>query len=82
MNDELGIIDSLGELEAFMLMVENGGFGLQGVEGIGLAKNNSDGRPFIAVFDSEHKLLLGRWVTQEVYDNGKELVRNGPKRPH
>lgn len=80
MNNELDIIDNLKDLEQFLIDIENGGFGLQGVEGIGMATNNSDGRHFVAVFDGSHKLLLGRWITQEVFETGKDLVRNGPNR--
>lgn len=74
------VIDTLEELEAFLLLVEGGGLGLQNVGGLALATNNSNGRPFVAVLDDNHKLLLGRWVTQEVFENGKELVRNGIKK--
>ncbi|MGF1754256.1 hypothetical protein L4C33_11730 [Vibrio makurazakiensis] len=80
MNNELDIIDNLQDLEQFLIDIENGGFGLQGVEGIGMATNNSDGRHFVAVFDSSNKLLLGRWITKEVFETGKDLVRNGPNR--
>ncbi|WP_025820347.1 hypothetical protein [Shewanella marina] len=76
------IIDTLEELEAFLLLVEKGGLGLQNVAGIALATNNSNGKPFVAVLDDKHQLLLGRWVTQDVFDNGKDIVRNGPKRAH
>jgi hypothetical protein len=76
-NDER-VIDNLEELEAFLLAVENGSFGLNNVAGVALATNNADGRPFVAVLDDNHQLLLGRWVTQEVFENGKELVRCGP----
>ncbi|OUS72005.1 hypothetical protein B5G52_09100 [Pseudoalteromonas sp. A601] len=74
------VIDTLEELEAFLLLVEGGGLGLKNVGGLALATNNSNGRPFVAVLDDNHKLLLGRWVTQEVFENGKELVRNGIKK--
>lgn len=76
-NDER-VIDNLEELEAFLLAVENGSFGLNNVAGVALATNNADGRPFVAVLDDNHQLLLGRWVTQDVFENGKELVRRGP----
>lgn len=76
-NDER-VIDNLEELEAFLLAVENGSFGLNNVAGVALATNNADSRPFVAVLDDNHQLLLGRWVTQEVFENGKELVRRGP----
>lgn len=74
------VIDSLDELENFLLSVENGGLGLTNVAGVALATNNADGRPFVAVLDDKHQLILGRWVTQEVYENGKDLVRHGPKK--
>ncbi|OEF08394.1 hypothetical protein [Vibrio genomosp. F10] len=80
MNNELDVIDNLEELEKFLISVENGGLGLQGVSGIGMATNNSDGRHFVAVFDGNQKLLLARWITQEVFETGKDLVRNGPKK--
>lgn len=76
------IIETLDELEAFLLLVENGGLGLKNVTGVALATNNSNGRPFIAVLDDKHQLLLGRWVTQEVFDNGKDMVRKGPNKTH
>ena len=76
------IIDTLEELEAFLRSVESGKLGLNNAAGIALATNNADGRPFIAVLDDNHQLLLGRWVTQEVYDNGKDLVRNAPQQRH
>ncbi|MEC8082074.1 MAG: hypothetical protein VX148_11430 [Pseudomonadota bacterium] len=76
-NDER-VIDNLEELEAFFLAVENCSFGLYNVGGVAVSPNNADGRPFVAVLDDNHQLLLGRWVTQEVFENGKELVRRGP----
>ncbi|MCW8330849.1 hypothetical protein MD588_18820 [Photobacterium sp. SDRW27] len=82
MNNELDVIDSLEELERFLLSIENGGLGLEGVAGVGMATNNSDGRPFVAVFDNSQKLILARWVTKDVYEKGKDLVRNGPRRTH
>lgn len=82
MNNELDVIDSLEELERFLLSIENGGLGLKDVAGVGMATNNSDGRPFVAVFDNSQQLILARWVTQDVYNNGKDLVRNGPRPKH
>jgi hypothetical protein len=76
------MINTLDELEAFLLLVENGGLGLKNVEGVALATNNSNGRPFIAVLDDKHQLLLGRWVSQDVYENGKDMVRYGVKKTH
>ena len=75
-------IETLEELEAFVLLVDKGGLGLKDVAGIALATNNSNGRPFVAVLDNNHQLLLGRWVTQEVFENGKEIVQFGAKKPH
>ncbi|WP_067098382.1 hypothetical protein [Marinomonas atlantica] len=74
------VIETLDELEAFLISVENGGLGLNNVAGIALATNNSDGRPFVAVLDDNHQLLMGRWVTQDVFDNGKDMVRQGPRK--
>jgi len=82
MNNEYDVIDSLAELESFLLSVENGGLGLQGVAGVGMATNTKDGRHFVAVFDDNHSLLLARYVTDEVYENGKEMVRNGVQTKH
>ncbi|MCJ8351494.1 hypothetical protein [Moritella sp.] len=82
MNNELDIIDNLAELKRFLLSVELGGLGLQGVAGIGMATNNKDGRHFIAVFDDNQKLLLSRYVTDDVYENGKDMVRNGVQKKH
>ncbi|MBM6551850.1 hypothetical protein [Marinomonas ostreistagni] len=76
------VIDTLEELESFLLAVESGAFGLNNPAGVALATNNSDGRPFVAVLDNNHQLLLGRWVSQEVFENGKDLVRNGPSKTH
>ncbi|KJF80777.1 hypothetical protein [Photobacterium angustum] len=79
MKIEQDVIDTLEELKTFITSIENGGLGLKDVEGIGLAKNNADGRPFIAVFDKNQQLIYGRWLSQDVYDNGKDIVRNGVK---
>ena len=76
------LIETLEELEAFVLLVDKGGLGLKDVAGIALATNNSNGRPFVAVLDNNHQLLLGRWVTQNVFENGKEIVQFGGKKPH
>lgn len=42
MNNEHDIIDNLAELENFLVMVENGGLGLKGVSGVGMATSNKD----------------------------------------
>jgi hypothetical protein len=78
MNNENSIITNLTELEAFIIAVENGGFGLTNVAGLALATSNKDGRRFIAVLDDKHQLLLSRWVTEEVFQTGQDMVRNGP----
>ncbi|MFY2507268.1 hypothetical protein ACN3E9_02945 [Vibrio pectenicida] len=75
-------IDSLEELEAFLIAVENGSFGLEVIAGIALATNNADGRHFVAVLDDNHQLLLARWVTDDVFQTGQDMVRNGPKKSH
>ncbi len=72
------IIGTLEELEAFLNAVESGVLGLQGAAGVAMATNNADGRRFVAVLDENHQLLIGRWVTEEVFQNGQELVRKGP----
>lgn len=76
------VISSLEALEAFILEVEAGGFGLQNAAGVALATNNSSGRPFVAVLDDKQQLVLGRWVTQDVFDHGKEIVQYGPRKKH
>ncbi|MFB1078412.1 hypothetical protein [Photobacterium damselae] len=82
MIDDSIIIETLEQLESFLRSIENGGMGLTNVAGVALATNNANGRPFVAVLDDKHQLLLGRWVSQEVYDNGKDMVRfrYGPKK--
>ncbi|ELR65620.1 hypothetical protein C942_00703 [Photobacterium marinum] len=80
MNFDDKVIDSLDELEAFLLAVESGALGLTNVAGVAMATSNADGRPFVAVLDDKHQLILGRWVSQDVYENGKDLVRYGPKK--
>ncbi|BDU39956.1 hypothetical protein [Vibrio nigripulchritudo] len=82
MNNDLPIIETLDELEQFLIAVESGSLGLNGVAGIALATSNADGRPFVAVLDDNHQLLLGRWVSSQLYENGKDMVRNGPSRKH
>ncbi|CAH8186316.1 hypothetical protein [Vibrio aestuarianus] len=80
MNNETDIITNLADLEAFIIAVESGGLGLTSVAGLALATSNKDGRRFIAVLDDKHQLLLSRWVTEEVFQTGQDLVRNGPSR--
>ncbi len=80
MNIENDVIETLEQLENFLIQVESGALGLKDVAGIALATSNSDGRPFVAVLSDKHELLLGRWVSRDVYENGKDLVRTGPKR--
>ena len=76
------IIADLAELEAFLIAVESGVLELNNAAGVVLATNNSDGRRFVAVLDDKHQLVLGRWVTEEVFQTGQDLVRNGPSRKH
>lgn len=80
MNNEAGIITNLEELETFLISVETGGLGLTNVAGVAMATNNKDGRRFVAVLDDKHQLLLSRWVTEEVFQTGQDLVRNGTNR--
>ncbi|MFO6423904.1 hypothetical protein [Motilimonas sp. KMU-193] len=80
MINDPNVIETLAELEAFLLSVESGSLGLNDAAGVALATSNADGRPFVAVLDSQHQLLLGRWVSQEVYENGKDMVQNGVKK--
>ncbi|CAM4250190.1 MULTISPECIES: hypothetical protein [Vibrio] len=80
MNNDADIITTLEELEAFLVAVENGGFSLTNVAGLALATSNKDGRRFVAVLDDNHQLLLSRWVTEDVFQNGQDLVRRGPTR--
>jgi hypothetical protein len=82
MNKEQGIIDNLADLESFLLNVESGGFGLKGVAGVGMATNNANGSRFVAVFDDNQQLLLAREITEEVFQNGQDMVRHGVGRKH
>jgi hypothetical protein len=82
MNKENDVISSLAELESFLLNVENGGLGLKGVSGVGMATNNSDGSRFVAVFDDQQKLLLARSITEDVFQTGQDMVRNGVGHKH
>ncbi|MFQ3186204.1 hypothetical protein [Marinomonas primoryensis] len=76
------VIETLAELETFLRAIENGGLGLANAAGVALATNNTNGRPFIAVLDDNQQLLLGRWVSADVYENGKDMVRYGTKKLH
>ncbi|NGN96171.1 hypothetical protein G5S52_00435 [Grimontia sp. S25] len=80
MTDKIDIISTLEELETFLIAIESGGLGLTGVAGVALATNNATGQPFLAVLDDKHQLILARDVTSEVFENGKDLVRYGPKK--
>ena len=80
MNNEADTIINLEELENFLVLVEGGGLGLKNVAGIAMATSNKDGRRFVAVLDDKHQLLLSRWVTEEVFQTGQDLVRNGTSR--
>ncbi len=77
MNNDTDTITNLVELETFLLSVETGGLGLTNVAGLAMATSNKDGRRFVAVLDDKHQLLLSRWVTEEVFQTGQDLVRNG-----
>ncbi|CAH0535125.1 hypothetical protein VST7929_02786 [Vibrio stylophorae] len=74
------MIDSLAKLEEFLIAIENGGFGLNNAAGVAMATSNSDGRRFVAVLDDKHQLLLARYVTEEVFQTGQDLVRQGPRK--
>lgn len=76
------VILKLEELEAFLQAIETGALGLKNVDGVALARSNSDGRPFVAVLDNKQQLVLGRWVTEDVFENGKDMVRYGTKKTH
>lgn len=80
MNNEADIITNLTDLETFLIAVENGGLGLTNVAGVAMATNNKDGRRFVAVLDDKQQLLLSRWITEEVFQTGQDLVRNGTSR--
>lgn len=80
MDNQAETITTLAALETFIISVENGVFGINNSAGIALATSNKDGRRFIAVLDDKHQLLLSRWVTEEVFQTGQDLVRNGPNR--
>jgi hypothetical protein len=47
-----------------------------------MATNNNDGSRFVAVFDDQQKLLLARTITEDVFQMGHDLVRNGVARKH
>jgi hypothetical protein len=80
MNNEADIITNLAELETFLISVENDALDLTNVAGVAMATNNKDGRRFVAVLDDEQQLLLSRWITEEVFQTGQDLVRNGTNR--
>ncbi|MCB5161284.1 hypothetical protein [Marinomonas algarum] len=82
MINDKDIIETLEELETFLRLIETGALGLDNVAGVALATNNANGRPFVAVLDDSQQLVLGRWVSQDVYENGKDMVRYGTKKPH
>ena len=80
MNDAADIITNLEDLETFLISVETGGLGLTNVAGVAMATSNKDGRRFVAVLDDKQQLLLSRWITEEVFQTGQHLVRNGTSR--
>lgn len=79
MDNQAEIITTLEALETFIISVESGALGINNSAGIALATNNKDGRRFVAVLDDKHQLLLSRWVTEEVFQTGQDLVRHGVK---
>ncbi len=80
MNNKADIITTLEELDTFLFSIENGGLGLTNVTGVAMATNNNDGSRFIAVLDDKHQLLYSRGITEEVFQTGQDLVRNGSSR--
>ena len=80
MDKEADIITTLEELESFLISVEEGGLALTNAAGVAMATSNKDGRRFVAVLDDKHQLLLSRWVSEEVFQTGQDLVRNGTRR--
>lgn len=80
MSNETDIITNLSQLERFLISVESGALGLTNVAGLAMATNNKDGRRFVAVLDDKHQLILSRGVTEEVFQTGQDLVRNGTAR--
>ncbi|MGB5444447.1 MAG: hypothetical protein WBM99_02985 [Psychromonas sp.] len=80
MNNATDTITNLADLETFLISVEKGGLGLKNAAGVAMATSNKDGRRFVAVLDDKHQLLLSRWVTEEVFQTGQDLVRNGTGR--
>lgn len=77
LNNSNSIITNLSELKEFIAAVENGGLGLSNAAGVAMATNNKDGRRFVAVLDDKQQLLLSRWVTEEVFKTGQDIVRHG-----
>ncbi|MGO1297627.1 MAG: hypothetical protein ACTMIA_10005 [Vibrio sp.] len=82
MIDNGTLIETLDELETFLIQIESGSLGLNNAAGVALATHNTTGKPFIAVLDDQHQLLLGRWVTKEVAEAGADMVRNGTNKRH
>ena len=76
------IISTLEELKSFLMLIESGASGLTNVAGLAMATSNKDGRRFVAVLDDKHQLLLSRYVTEEVFQTGQDLVRNGVNGAH
>ena len=77
MNNNADLISTLEELSEFLTAVEKGGLPLSNAAGVALATSNKDGRRFVAVLDDNQQLLLSRWVTEEVFQTGQDLVRHG-----
>jgi len=82
MSNEAPIISNLDELKAFLTLIESGASGLTNVAGLAMATSNKDGRRFVAVLDDKHQLILSRYVTEEVFQTGQDMVRNGVNGAH
>ena len=82
MSNEAAIISNLDDLKSFLMLIENGGSGLTNVAGLAMATNNKDGRRFVAVLDDKHQLILSRYVTEEIFQTGQDMVRNGVSGTH
>ena len=82
MSNETAIISNLDDLKSFLMLIESGDSGLPNVAGIAMATNNKDGRRFVAVLNDKQQLILSRFVTEEVFQTGQDMVRNGVNGEH
>jgi len=82
MSNEAAIISNLDDLKSFLMLIESGASGLTNVAGLAMATSNKDGRRFVAVLDDKHQLILSRYVTEEVFQTGQDMVRNGVNGAH